>query len=246
MMSSMIRFNVRLLAQRRPLCNLALATALLTANLVSGQTPPPQASVATLESSDLEGFAAQSPEIQKRLLAALALTKLNLTYLVNSHDPQKGGMDCSGAIYHLLQSLGHHDIPRQSDEMAEWIIKRGTWTPTPSPHEVTDPIFSKLNPGDLLFWSSLDAPKDRHLPITHVMLYLGRHSVTGKRLLFGSSDGRSYVGERRSGVSVFDFSLPKANSKTALFGYGRLPSAPTLKPTEPATAQGTKGGPNQR
>lgn len=219
-----------MLAQRRLVCNLALAAALLPfGNLWAQSAPekdkprPPKAAVATLETTDLEEFSTLSPEIQKRLSAALALTRLNLTYLFHSHDPKSGGMDCSGTIYHLFQNQQHKDIPRQSNEMAEWIIQHGDWTRTSSPKSLTDPIFAGLKPGDLLFWSSTDAPQSRKLPITHVMLYLGKHKVSGEHVLFGASDGRSYAGQRRCGVSVFDFSLPKPGGKTSFYGYGTPP-----------------------
>lgn len=212
-------------------CNLALAAALLPFETVCGQSAPendnpkqPKAAVSTLETTDLEEFPTLSPEIQKRLSAALDLTRLNLTYLFHSHDPKRGGMDCSGTIYHLFQSQDQKDIPRQSNEMAEWIINGGVWHRTSLATSLSDPIFAHLKPGDLLFWSSDDAPPSRKLPITHVMLYLGRHKVTGKPVIFGASDGRSYEGQRRCGVSVFDFSLPKPGAKTALYGYGTPPS----------------------
>lgn len=32
---------------------------------------------------------------------------------------------------------------------------------------------------------------------------------SGRPLVFGASDGRVYQGERRTGVSIFDLSLPK-------------------------------------
>jgi hypothetical protein len=64
----------------------------------------------------------------------------------------------------------------------------------------------------------------RKLPITHVMLYLGTRVKDGKPVIYGSSDGRSYEGQKRCGVSVFDFSLPKADdSKVEFYGYGAIP-----------------------
>ncbi len=62
------------------------------------------------------------------------------------------------------------------------------------------------------------------------MLYLGAEKKTKKRVMFGASDGRSYNGIQRWGVSVFDFKMPKAdaavaeNGRAAVFiGYGRIP-----------------------
>ena len=63
--------------------------------------------------------------------------------------------------------------------------------------------FSKLKPGDLLFWSGTYRVK-RTPPITHVMLYLGK-TKNNELLMFGASNGRTYRGKRMNGVSVFDF-----------------------------------------
>jgi hypothetical protein len=45
--------------------------------------------------------------------------------------------------------------------------------------------------------------------------------------MVGSSDGRTYAGIRRNGVSVFDFKLPKASSKAKFVGFARVPSLET-------------------
>ena len=234
MISSMGKTNAPSLAYRRLLCNLALVALLSPACTLSAQdTPqkssPPPAAVTTLNPTDLTDFTSLPPHIQTRLTAALALTRLNLTYLPNSHDPKSRGMDCSGAIYHLFQSLGHTDIPRQSDQIAQWLIEKSTLNSVNDSHSLSAPAFDSLKPGDLLFWTTSDAPKARQMPITHVMLYLGTHKTTGKPLLFGSSDGRTYAGQRRTGVSVFDLTLPKATSKSTLHSFGPPPPIPTPK-----------------
>jgi hypothetical protein len=47
--------------------------------------------------------------------------------------------------------------------------------------------------------------------------------------MFGASDGRSYDGVQRWGVSVFDFKMPRAkadadaNSQADFLGYARIP-----------------------
>jgi hypothetical protein len=58
-----------------------------------------------------------------------------------------------------------------------------------------------------MFWSGT-YQVNRDVPITHVMIYLGTEKKTEKPVMVGASDGRSYNGERRFGVSVFDFKLP--------------------------------------
>ena len=55
------------------------------------------------------------------------------------------------------------------------------------------------------------------------MMYLGTVKRTGRPVVFGASDGRYYGGQRRSGVSVFDFNMPRSGSKAAFFGYGSIP-----------------------
>jgi hypothetical protein len=78
--------------------------------------------------------------------------------------------------------------------------------------------FNELKPGDLLFWTgTYDVEKDP--PVTHTMIYLGEDKETGKPVMLGASDGRSFEGKRMSGVSVFDF---KTASKKAT-SSGRHP-----------------------
>ena len=61
----------------------------------------------------------------------------------------------------------------------------------------------ELKPGDLLFWSGAYG-SDRDPDITHTMIYLGREKTTNHRVMVGASDGRTYKGQSRFGVSVFD------------------------------------------
>ncbi len=190
------------------------------------------AEVSSIEVDELVGFDELSTSTQALIRAALELTKQGLTYTSRSADPKHGGMDCSGAIYFLLRSQGVQDVPRQSDQMAEWLIKQGVWVSTAQAKSLDDPIFAGLRPGDLLFWAGVEKHKTRRLPVSHVMLYLGKQVKTGKRVIFGSSDGRSYAGQRRRGVSVFDFAFPKPDAKVRFFGYGR----PAAKPAQAAAS----------
>ena len=51
----------------------------------------------------------------------------------------------------------------------------------------------------------------------------------GKRIMFGASDGRSYNGVQRWGVSVFDFAMPKTSPESTekpaadFVGFARIP-----------------------
>jgi hypothetical protein len=192
------------------------------------ETPPP-AAVSTVSIEDLSGFADYPKQVQSLVQSALALTHLELGYLYGSHEPAKGGMDCSGTVYHVLKFQGLKDVPRQSDEMCQWVEKKTQLHLTPTATAFDSDEFANLKPGDLLFWTNTAETK-RKLPVTHVMIYLGKLKKSGKRVVFGASDGRSFAGQRRSGVSVFDFHLPKADSTTRFYGYG---AAPGLLPAPP-------------
>ncbi len=190
---------------------------------------PTPAAVSTLSIEDISGFDAYPKQIQSLVQSCLALTHLELSYMYGSSEPSKGGMDCSGTIYHVLHFQGLKDVPRQSDEMCNWVDKKTHLYLTPTATSFDSEEFANLKPGDLLFWTNT-LETTRKLPVTHVMIYLGKLKKSGKRVVFGSSDGRSYMGERRSGVSVFDFSLPKPDGTKHFYGYGPTPG---LMPVEP-------------
>jgi cell wall-associated NlpC family hydrolase len=197
---------------------------------------PPVAAVSSIEAEELDGFKSYAPQLQQLVLNALALTKLNLTYTFGSASPKQGGMDCSGTIYHLLKGLGVKGVPRQSDEICGWVKNNTLLHMTPTADSLKHPELAPLQPGDLLFWSGTYESGLREIPVTHVMLYLGKLKKTGKPLVFGASDGRSYQSERRTGVSVFDFSLPPAADKSKLYGYGLIPGVGKIIPKAPAPA----------
>ncbi len=115
-------------------------------------------------------------------------------------------MDCSGFIYYVLQQNGFPDVPRDSSQQYVWVRKAGNFDAVLSRKEDSFEL-DNLKPGDLLFWSGT-YNIDRDPPITHTMIYLGREKRTNKRVMIGSSDGRTYDGKQRWGVSVFDFKLP--------------------------------------
>ena len=202
--------------------------------------PPPEPSPATtnegaiqtssLDSSELKEFATQPDRVKQLLESALALTRRNLTYTYGSADPSRGGMDCSGFIYYVLQAAAFPDAPRQANEQYIWVRKKSVFWAVLSKKSDTFEI-KELQPGDLMFWTGT-YDIDRDPPVTHTMIYLGTSKKTGKTLMVGSSDGRTYEGAKRNGVSVFDFhvasSAPKggapANGRSPIFaGYGPIP-----------------------
>lgn len=183
-----------------------------------------EAAVSSIEVSALADFEQNAPQIQQLIRSALDLTKRNLTYTYGSSDPKQGGMDCSGTIYNLLNSLKIKDVPRQSDEICGWVQERTLLhRVSAAAGTLTHDEFAALQPGDLLFWSGTYTTSVRNIPVTHVMLYLGKLRKTGRHIMFGASDGRVYQGERRNGVSVFDFTLPGSDSASSFYGYGLIP-----------------------
>jgi cell wall-associated NlpC family hydrolase len=174
------------------------------------------------------GFDTYPANVRQLIEAGLELTKQNLGYTYGSADPANGGMDCSGFIYYVLRQNGFPDVPRDSSQQYVWVRKAGNFNAVLSRHEDSFEL-DALKPGDLLFWRGT-YNIDRDPPITHVMIYLGREKGTKKRIMIGASDGRTYDGKQRFGVSVFDFKMPPPPSSNdaklspIFVGYGRIPS----------------------
>ncbi len=214
------------------------------------------AAVSTVEPTEIEGFDTQSEPVKKLLHTALDLTRKNLTYTYGSSDPASGGMDCSGTIYYLLKQAGFDDVPRQANEQYEWVRQKSHFYAVLSKKQDNVEL-REMRPGDLLFWEGT-YHVDRDPPVTHVMVYLGKRKRDGARLMFGSSDGRPYDGQRRNGVSVFDFKMPAARSGDAadavtaaapdhapdFSGYGPVPGMTDLSDIasrQTTAAKGTVG-----
>jgi cell wall-associated NlpC family hydrolase len=194
----------------------------------SGSNPEISAPMATIKPESVREFSEQPAEVQSLIRNSLALTEQNLSYKYGSADPAAGGMDCSGFIYYVLSNAGYKDVPRDSAEQYEWVRKNSDFHSVLSrsgdSFELND-----LRPGDLLFWSGT-YKVDREIPITHVMIYLGKEKSTDNPVMVGATDGRSYNGVRRFGVSVFDFKMPSGQPNkddpglTAKFeGYASIP-----------------------
>ncbi len=181
----------------------------------------------SLSLGQITGYKNNPPRVRQILDSGLALTKQNLGYTYGSADPKNGGMDCSGFVYYILQQNGFSDGPRDSSQQYVWVRKAGNFYAVLSREEDSFE-FNDLKPGDLLFWRGT-YNIDRDPPITHTMIYLGREKRTNKRVMVGSSDGRTYDGKQRWGVSVFDFKMPpppkSGDAKIApvFVGYGRIP-----------------------
>src|SRR5437867_494876 len=190
----------------------------------SGKKAWPNVSLSPDEIADYDSYPSKVRQI---LDTGLALTKQNLGYTYGSADPKNGGMDCSGFIYYVLQQNGFREVPRDSSQQYVWVRKAGNFYAVLSRKEDSFE-FDDLKPGDLLFWRGT-YNIDRDPPITYTMIYLAREKPTNQRVMVGSSDGRTYDGKQRWGVSVFDFKLPPppksgdAKISPVFVGYGRIP-----------------------
>ncbi|MEM1442460.1 MAG: NlpC/P60 family protein [Verrucomicrobiota bacterium] len=190
------------------------------------------ASVATISSEDLVDFETQPAPIQQLIQNALSLTEKELTYQFGSNSPENAGMDCSGSVQFVLKSIGMEKPPRTSFGFYEWAEESGNLTATEGIHTTEDPIFETLKPGDLLFWTGTYSTTERDPPISHVMIFLGRLKEDGKGVVFGASDGRRFRGKRITGVSVFDWKVPSAESTSKFVAFGPIPGFEELEPVE--------------
>lgn len=192
-----------------------LLIILLISNLIVAQTHPAITHPVAIE--QISGYQDYPEDVKKIILNAAVISEKQLTYLFGSADPKNGGMDCSGTIHYLLHSVGLKEVPRSANDMYNWVKSHGQLHSVSS-NNLNAPDFANLVPGDLLFWSGTYAVSG----MSHVMIYLGKDHQ-GKPLVFGSSDGRTYMGQHMWGVSVYDFSLPRPGSKGTFVGYGCAP-----------------------
>lgn len=174
----------------------------------------------TISSSALKNFNENPRKVKKVLNLALALAGQKITYRYGSANPKSGGMDCSGTIYYILNSVGVHEAPRSSYLLYQWARQKGRFYSV-NKKLFNSSAFSHLKAGDLLFWSG--TYNSGYSPnVSHTMIYLGKNKE-GKPLMIGASNGRTYKGRRIYGVSVFDFQLPDKNSKSTFLGYSCIP-----------------------
>ena len=182
----------------------------------------PNASIAPEEILE---FRAQPAGVRKLIESCLDLTRQNLTYTFGSADPASGGMDCSGFIYYVLRQHGLTQVPRDSSALYTWVRKARGFRAVVS-RKADNFEMDELLPGDLLFWSGTYATTNDP-PVTHTMIYLGTEKVGGAKIMVGASDGRTYRGQKRNGVSVFDFAMPRApiaeEPRSTFIGYARIP-----------------------
>ncbi|MEO7097946.1 MAG: NlpC/P60 family protein [Luteolibacter sp.] len=200
---------------------------------VFGQTeapavaPDPNTRPARITTEELNEYESLPEDRRKLIEAALAVLNDSpwLPYLDGGAEPEAGGFDCSGAMYFVMRKAGL-DPPRSSGEQFQWVKKKGLL------HEVDgnaldtkDRSLAALKPGDLLFWSVIDA-SPTGAPVTrihHVAMYLGTEKKDDRPVMINSTDGRSYRGQKANGYGVYDFRIQKAESLSRLEGYGTPP-----------------------
>lgn len=207
-------------------CVLALAPE---ARAQANGKEPKKVSVASLKPRDLNEFDALPKTVQQLIRNGLDLTGKKLGYTFGSADPKRGGMDCSGTVYHTLQSIGVKP-PRSSYDMYQWVKGAGLLREALGVSKLTDPAFSRIKPGDLLFWQGTYDTGGKNPPISHVMIYIGTLKKDGHPVVFGASSGRRYRGKAIHGVSVFDLGLPSPGSKASFVGYGPIPGLDQPRP----------------
>ncbi len=196
---------------------------------VEPEVSPPAKSTtapnAAITPEEILEFRAQPSGVRKLIESSLDLARQNLTYTFGSADPASGGMDCSGFIYYVLRQHGLTQVPRDSSGLYVWVRKAHGFRAVIS-RKADSFEMDELLPGDLLFWSGTYAT-DHEPPVTHTMLYLGTEKSSGAKIMIGSSDGRTYRGQKRNGVSVFDFTMPRTppggEQRTTFIGYARIP-----------------------
>lgn len=180
---------------------------------------------ASITSAEIQEFQAQPAGVQKIIEFSLVLARQNLTYTFGSADPANGGMDCSGFIYYVLRQHGLTQVPRDSSGLYSWTRKARSFRAVVS-RKADGFEMDELLPGDLLFWTGTYATENDP-PVTHTMIYLGTEKSTGAKIMIGSSDGRTYRGQKRNGVSVFDFTMPRTpatgEQRSTFIGYARIP-----------------------
>lgn len=169
------------------------------------------------------------PSYRKQLIVyCLFLASKNYPYSYGKKSPKEGGFDCSGAVFHTLKQGGITNIPRTSYAQYNW-VKKNTKINKVKTTNIESRQLRNLQPGDLLFWKNTYKVVDRSPPISHVMIYIGRLKSNGKRVMVGASSNRRFSGTKRTGYSVYNFTLPKKGSKGQFVGFGTIPGLQSYK-----------------
>jgi len=199
---------------------------ILTLALASLPASAVDEAAAVITSGDLNGFE-KLEDARKEVISAafaIAVKMEGMPYKYGGNGPDDGGFDCSGAMYYILRKVGLNP-PRTSSDQYLWVKENSKLHLVANAAEDTDDAsFSKLKPGDLVFWSGTYEPNDgRTTKITHVGMFLGYEKKDGRAVMINATDGRSYRGKKGNGFGVFDFIVPSLKSKSRMIGYGTPP-----------------------
>ena len=148
------------------------------------------------------------------------LSRLGLRYQFGSMDPSSGGLDCSGSVKYVLERSGVRGVPRTASDQYVWLEKAGRLTPLGRGAN-GDWILNRLRPGDLLFWRGTYVT-NRVPDVSHVMIYLGRDTRTGRAMMFGARSNTSRTGIHGHAVDIFEFN-PVPKGKSEFIGFGSVP-----------------------
>lgn len=202
----------------------SVETPTATEGREAGKSPHGRpALIATTDLIDFETL----PEDRKKLIeGAITVARESpwLPYKFGGSSPADGGLDCSGAMYFVMNKAGLKP-PRTSADQYLWIKEADRLHEiSATAKTVDDPSLASLKPGDLLFWSGTYEPSDgRTVNITHVAIYLGREKKDKRHVMINATDGRSYRGTKANGYGVYDFYLPKEGGRSTFAGYGTPP-----------------------
>ena len=118
-----------------------------------------------LDPSELNGFADLSESRQNLIKVAIKTGRevAGMPYLYGGNGPADGGFDCSGAIHYVLHKVGLKP-PRTSYDQFLWVKEHAELhLVAKEVEDVDDESFSKLKPGDLVFWCGTYEPTDGRL-----------------------------------------------------------------------------------
>lgn len=142
-------------------------------------------------------------------------------------ETQPRNMDCSNTTRYLVEKTRGIALPRTASDQYLFLRRNGQLKRVGGLFGgVPDaPWWAKrLRPGDLLFWEHTYKPQ-RHPPVTHVMIYLGRDE-NGTLLMAGAQNSRGvgiYKLRPRAVYGGHGGFLGLFRRKGKLVAYGRLP-----------------------
>lgn len=178
------------------------------------QMPETKPAAKEKESWTPAASSSDGPTLSKLRAEAHKLAKQGLDYKFGFDDPDKGGLDCSGVVQHLLTKIGIEGVPRTSYDQYYWMRNKKTLDDVYG-KKADEKLFKKLAPGDLIFWGNTWKSGHR---VSHVMIYMGWNPETDKHYIFGAQSKKS-KGMLGNGVDIFELDPNRGR----LIGHGKIP-----------------------